>query len=61
MYEGEWLAGKYHGKGFLLNADGSSFTGTFEAGVQHGEGDEFQADGTQLSGRWVRGRPPIKW
>ncbi|CAJ1964831.1 unnamed protein product [Cylindrotheca closterium] len=61
MYEGEWLAGKYHGKGFLLNANGSSYTGNFEAGHQHGEGVEFQADGTQMSGRWNRGRPPIRW
>lgn len=55
MYEGEWKAGKYHGKGFLLNADGSSFTGSFQTGVPHGEGEEFLADGTHVTGRWFRG------
>lgn len=55
MYEGEFRANKYHGKGFLLNADMSSFTGSFQEGFPHGEGEEFRADGTHVTGRWVRG------
>jgi hypothetical protein len=58
MYDGLWKAGKYHGHGFLLKADGSSFTGNFEEGVQHGKGEENRADGSVVTGFWTRGTPP---
>jgi hypothetical protein len=37
-YEGEMLNGKYHGHGFLLNRDGSSYRGEFKDSLRHGKG-----------------------
>jgi hypothetical protein len=61
MYDGLWKASKYHGSGFLLKADGSSFIGNFEDGVQHGKGEENLADGSVVTGFWNRGTPPASW
>jgi len=32
VYEGEWLDGKYHGKGTLLTPDGKTLSGIFRNG-----------------------------
>eukprot|EP00980_Cylindrotheca_fusiformis_P020639 scaffold7696_cov141-Cylindrotheca_fusiformis.AAC.9 len=58
FYEGQWRRGKYHGNGYLLFSDGSSYRGTFVDGVAHGEGEEISAEGTVKKGYWNQGRSP---
>jgi hypothetical protein len=56
-FEGQWKAGRYHGSGFLLFADGSSYKGEFYDGVAHGQGEETCTAGTVRKGYWENGKP----
>ena len=51
-YEGEMRNGLRHGRGVLLQADGTRFHGMFADGKRDGYGVETRADGTTRSGTW---------
>ena len=56
-YEGEWLAGKYNGKGVLHWGNGTqSYQGEFLQGTFHGKGVKKDADGNVIQeGQWKEG------
>ena len=53
MYDGEVdTAGRPHGRGTLLESDGTVFRGRFDHGVRHGRGSLLTSDGAVVSGVW---------
>nr|XP_051695259.1 MORN repeat-containing protein 1 [Oryctolagus cuniculus] len=57
-YEGEWRAGKPHGRGKLLFKDGSYYEGEFVDGEITGQGRRYWAwSGNSYTGRFVSGEP----
>ena len=59
-YEGEWEAGRYHGKGRIVwGSTGCSYEGEWKDGEMHGQGVKKDARGTILhEGIWIRGQFP---
>ena len=51
-YEGEWKEGRMHGKGTLVNPDGSIYTGEFVNDSKVGYGEFLYADGKKYVGKW---------
>lgn len=51
-YNGEWLAGKMHGKGVLSMTDGEVYEGAFNEGRRDGIGKVKRADGAEYEGLW---------
>jgi len=57
QYEGEWHAGKYHGRGRLIWGHGSEYEGDFAQGTFHGAGVLRNESGHVLEkGRWFKGK-----
>ncbi|CAD7956022.1 unnamed protein product [Amoebophrya sp. A120] len=57
VYEGEWLDGKPHGQGVLLEKDGiTRYAGQFFEGKKHGEGKQVWAYGNEYTGQWRFGK-----
>jgi hypothetical protein len=57
-YDGDWVAGQYHGHGLVFNADGSRYEGQFAQGERNGQGEYAFADGGgKYTGAWVGGSP----
>ena len=57
QYEGEWKAGKYHGRGRLVWGPGTEYEGEFSQGTFHGPGTLRDFTGNILEqGRWVQGK-----
>jgi hypothetical protein len=52
-YEGEWLNGKFDGKGTFTWAKGDVYTGYFKDGHRDGNGKYVFKDGTFYDGDWV--------
>lgn len=57
IYDGNWVAGVYHGDGVLVYDNGDRYTGTFKNGKRHGKGslEPSKPDGTRYVGDWVDG------
>ncbi|KAL7576422.1 hypothetical protein ACA910_018226 [Epithemia clementina (nom. ined.)] len=56
-YEGEWKAGKYHGRGRLVWGPGTEYEGEFSQGTFHGSGTLRDFTGNILEqGRWFQGK-----
>jgi hypothetical protein len=45
VYEGEWLEGRWHGRGKLFNANGDTYEGGFHLDERHGHGTYKWASG----------------
>ncbi len=54
-YLGTVKAGKMHGRGQVMFADGEKYDGDLLDGVAHGQGAYFYRDGTSFSGDWKNG------
>jgi hypothetical protein len=54
LYEGEFLAGKYHGRG-RISGPGYVYEGEFVGGVRSGKGKEVLETGDQYEGTFARG------
>merc|ERR1719502_1483334 len=54
-YEGEFVAGKRHGKGVCKYADGERYIGNWEEDVRSGLGTLEMADGNRYEGSWKGG------
>jgi hypothetical protein len=52
-YTGDWVDGRFYGKGTLSRKDGSSYTGDFENGKYHGTGTYTWPNGNKYTGGWV--------
>ena len=55
-YTGEWLHGKYHGKGTIRYADGDIYEGSFQNNRAHGTGIFTVLDGTVFEGEFQDGK-----
>lgn len=55
-YVGEWLEGKFHGKGIYSWLNGTSYEGQFMAGMPHGSGVFTFAEGSSYEGNIVTGQ-----
>lgn len=53
---GMFKAGKQHGKGRCVYADGSKYEGDWEDGQRSGKGVCIYANGDKFQGEWRRGR-----
>lgn len=58
-YKGGWFENKYHGKGLLLNQDGSKqYEGQFHRGLYDGSGTLYKKNGSvSRKGEWKQGKP----
>ncbi len=56
VYEGEFKAGKRHGKGTCYLTNGNKFTGFWENDYPQGKGIMLHADGTKQEGIWEKGK-----
>ena len=56
VYQGEWLAGKMHGRGVLTLADGGTYEGEFFEGRKHGYGKFKDTEGVEYEGLWADDR-----
>jgi hypothetical protein len=54
-YDGEWLNGKAHGKGFQIFSDGDRFIGHYSNNQLYGHGAYFFKDGRWIVGQWKDG------
>ena len=57
-YEGEWVKGKYHGKGVYIKftyANGCVYEGDLVNGVPEGEGKKVWPNGATYTGQWHKG------
>ena len=52
VYEGEFKAGKYEGRGVFRHADGDVYEGEFKAGFAEGRGVYRWANGNVYDGEW---------
>lgn len=52
-YEGQWINGKFHGRGVLWYSNGRKEEGQWENGLQHGQGLIFFPDGAKYEGSFV--------
>ncbi len=55
--EGEFVAGRLQGRGFLVYADGPRVEGEFRDGSLNGRGIETARDGERHEGEWKDGQP----
>ena len=55
-YEGDFLDGKFHGKGIYTIPDGGRFEGDFVDGKIHGKGIRHFPDGKRYEGDFVQGK-----
>lgn len=57
-YEGEWINGRYEGRGRCEWHDGRIYEGEWKAGMAHGVGVETYPDGRiRHSGKWIKDEP----
>ena len=56
IYDGEWLAGQYHGKGTFKWSDGSSYEGRYQKGKKHGLGKFTYSSKKYYEGGFVNGK-----
>lgn len=57
IYEGSWdKKGKMHGKGTLINPDGSKIIGCFKEGILDGKGRIIQTSGIVFEGEFKEGK-----
>lgn len=56
-YAGERKAGKPHGKGRMVEDDGSWYEGEWVHGVRHGQGKRMWPDGSMYDGQFEDGEP----
>jgi hypothetical protein len=54
-YEGEFVNGKFHGKGIYISYTGAKYEGDFILGKYHGYGVINFPDGSKHSGEWKSG------
>ena len=58
IYEGDWLNGKYHGKGELILGSGKykgdKYIGDFINGFKDGVGTYFHKNGSKYKGQWKK-------
>eukprot|EP01079_Euglenida_sp_SAG-EU17-18_P002425 gene2425-3204_t len=52
LYDGEFRADLYHGKGQLDTAVGDRYVGDWVDGLKHGQGRLIKADGSTYDGSW---------
>jgi len=61
VYEGDWLNGKYHGKGELTLGSGKyeeeKYIGDFKNGFKDGVGTYFHKNGSKYEGQWKKDKP----
>ena len=55
-YKGTWSKGRFHGKGTLKYANGSTYTGEFFEGSKNGHGHYMSSEGYEYIGDWVGGK-----
>ena len=58
-YEGEWVQGKRHGAGKLVEADGGSYEGEWKEDLKHGKGKMAFSESRMGAPRWARGKRPM--
>jgi len=56
-YVGDRLAGKAHGRGSYVSADGDRYEGDWRAGQPHGIGSYVGANGVRYEGEWAGNKP----
>jgi hypothetical protein len=56
VFDGEWIDGRFEGRGWHLDAEGNRHEGRFVAGLLDGEGRLLSSTGEIFSGRFVNGR-----
>ena len=54
-YEGQFRHGKRHGQGKRINADGSTYIGSYEDDQPSGQGVYTWTDGETYDGQWKNG------
>ena len=54
-YEGEFLMGKFNGRGKLVNYEGT-YEGDFSQGRKHGFGFQLYSNGSEYLGNWRFGK-----
>ena len=54
-YEGEFVNGKFHGKGIYISYTGAKYEGDFRLGIHDGYGVINFPDGSKHSGEWKNG------
>ena len=57
QYKGDWVNGKYQGKGILVEANGDRYEGEFVGGKLQGKGVYVRQNGDRYEGEWGNGRP----
>uniref|UniRef100_A0A7S1UWF6 Uncharacterized protein n=1 Tax=Grammatophora oceanica TaxID=210454 RepID=A0A7S1UWF6_9STRA len=56
QYSGEWLDGKFHGKGTYTWPNGGKYVGSYKNGLKHGYGVYVWADGNKYDGDFKNGK-----
>lgn len=56
-YEGDWVDGKYHGRGVYSSGVGDVYSGYFANGLYQGNGVLKHKNGDTTRGSWSRGHP----
>jgi hypothetical protein len=51
-YEGNWINGRYHGKGYTCFASGDFYTGDYKSDHMHGQGTYCWKDGRAYAGEF---------
>lgn len=57
IYEGDYHAGKAHGKGIYRWHNGEVYTGDWKEGLRDGKGQWIGVNGESYQGDWVQGKP----
>jgi len=55
-YKGDWINGRYHGKGVFVDASGSKYEGDFFKGRMHGYGIQEYYNGAKFEGEYIGGK-----
>lgn len=55
VYEGEWVNGKFQGKGTYIWKYGQKYQGEYFEGLRHGDGDFYDLQGKHYTGYWKKG------
>jgi hypothetical protein len=56
IYEGDFVANEFHGKGTFICKNGNIYKGDFVMGYKHGQGKVDMADGSSMKGVWAHGK-----
>lgn len=56
-YQGQFLAGKVHGRGTQIDPSGVVYDGEFYDGARNGQGTAVHPDGIRFVGEWNAGKP----